>query len=45
MKAVGDILLNYDDDRLVPMFGFGAKPKFPKLKSTKANHCFPLTGT
>ena len=29
MQAVGQILLDYDDDKLVPMYGFGAKPKFP----------------
>jgi len=42
--AVGSILLNYDDDRLVPMYGFGAKPKFPNLFSKQTQHCFSLTG-
>ena len=27
LNAVGDILLNYDTDKLVPMFGFGGKIK------------------
>jgi len=42
--AVGSILLNYDDDRLVPMYGFGAKPRFPNLSSKQTQHCFSLTG-
>jgi len=33
MWAVGDILLNYDDDKLVPMYGFGAKPKYQNYNS------------
>ena len=27
LNAVGEILLNYDTDKLVPMFGFGGKIK------------------
>lgn len=34
IKAVGDILLKYDSDKLVPVFGFGAK--FDGV----VNHCF-----
>ena len=44
MKAVGEILLDYDDDKKVPMFGFGAKPLFPNMYTKKVMHCFPLTG-
>jgi hypothetical protein len=44
MQAVGQILLDYDDDKQVPMYGFGAKPKFPNMQSRIASHCFPLTG-
>lgn len=29
IKAVGQILINYDSDKLVPMYGFGGIPKFP----------------
>lgn len=32
LRAIGDILLNYDSDKIIPCFGFGAKPKFPGLK-------------
>ncbi len=31
MKSVGEILLNYDHDKKVPMYGFGGKPKMPNL--------------
>lgn len=44
LRAVADILLNYDFDKLVPAFGFGAKPHFPNLYQNVANHCFPLSG-
>jgi len=32
-------LINYDYDKLVPVFGFGGKPR---LISSKTEHCFPL---
>lgn len=32
IRAVGEILLNYDSDKLIPAFGFGAKPKYPNFK-------------
>lgn len=44
LRAVADILLNYDSDKLVPAFGFGAKPHFPNLYQNVASHCFPLSG-
>ena len=44
IKAVGDILINYDYDKLVPVYGFGGKPKMPTLRSSEALHCFPLNG-
>mmetsp|Transcript_29695 Transcript_29695/g.27159 ORF Transcript_29695/g.27159 Transcript_29695/m.27159 type:complete len:337 (+) Transcript_29695:175-1185(+) len=31
IRGVCDILLNYDYDKKVPMFGFGGKPKFPQF--------------
>ena len=43
--AVGNILLNYDYDKMIPAFGFGAKPKYPQLQSNTVNHCFPLSGS
>ncbi|CAI2361935.1 unnamed protein product [Moneuplotes crassus] len=38
---VGKILLNFDNDKQVPMFGFGAViPKY----STQVSHCFAMNG-
>lgn len=34
--SVGEILLNYDSDKQVPLYGFGAKI------NGQINHCFPL---
>lgn len=42
--AVGSILLNYDYDKMIPAFGFGAKPRFPNLQRNSVDHCFPLSG-
>lgn len=39
-----EILLNYDYHKRIPMYGFGAKPKFPKYNSEDTQHCFSLTG-
>lgn len=38
IKAVGEILINYDHDKIVPSFGFGGSFK------DKLSHCFPLSG-
>lgn len=32
LKQIGDILLNYDSDKSIPCFGFGAKPKYPDFQ-------------
>jgi hypothetical protein len=45
IKGVCDILLNYDFDKKIPMFGFGGKPKFPNLASQAVSHCFSMTGS
>lgn len=43
LEAVSNILLDYDYDKLVPCFGFGAKLKHPKMETfNKVHHCFPL---
>jgi hypothetical protein len=43
MSEILDILLEYDYDKLVPCFGFGAQVKHPKLDTMgKVHHCFPL---
>ncbi len=38
------ILLDYDYDKLVPIYGFGAKCHYPNFKTGTVNHCFPLNG-
>ena len=44
IESVGQILLNYDSDKKIPAFGFGANLKFPQMQSSTASHCFPLSG-
>ena len=44
IDAVSRILLDYDSDKRIPAFGFGAKPRYPNFNSSKASHCFPLSG-
>ncbi len=45
MSEVLDILLDYDYDKLVPCFGFGAKVNHPKMKTNNhVHHCFPING-
>mmetsp|Transcript_14602 Transcript_14602/g.16138 ORF Transcript_14602/g.16138 Transcript_14602/m.16138 type:complete len:293 (-) Transcript_14602:72-950(-) len=39
LTAVGDILLHYDQNKLVPMYGFGARMKGRGLD---VHHCFPM---
>lgn len=43
IKAIWDIVENYDSDKKIPAFGFGAKPHFPNINQNTANHCFPLS--
>ena len=38
IMAITQILMNYDSDKRIPAFGFGAK-----LKNAPVNHCFPLS--
>lgn len=42
IQAVAQILLNYDSDKRIPAFGFGADLRFPKMHGL--THCFPLSG-
>ena len=44
LVEVCDILLNYDFDKRVPVYGFGGKPNFPNYAKPNADHCFPCTG-
>jgi hypothetical protein len=45
IMAIGNILLNYDSDKLIPAFGFGAKIRFPQMRTNGVTHCFPLSGS
>lgn len=37
--------MDYDSDKLVPVYGFGAKVSMPTFQSyNKVHHCFPLNG-
>lgn len=42
LKSIWDIIENYDTDKKIPAFGFGAKPHFPNINSNQAIHCFPI---
>jgi copine 1/2/3 len=41
IRAVGEILMEYDDDKMVPAFGFGAQ--LPNQATV--SHCFHLNGS
>lgn len=39
-------MLDYDTDKLVPCFGFGAKVNMPSFNTyNKVHHCFPINGS
>lgn len=40
IESVSEILLHYDHDKRVPLYGFGGIPRF----SHSNKHCFALTG-
>lgn len=42
MKIIGENLENYDSDRRMPLYGFGAIPKQDRRQN--ASHCFALNG-
>jgi Copine len=44
--SVGNILLHYDTDKMVPVYGFGARTNFPNssLPKNKTLHFFPCSG-
>lgn len=45
LYQVSKILLDYDYDKLVPVYGFGAKVNMPTYQTDrKVHHCFPLNG-
>lgn len=41
---VGEVLLDYDEDKMVPLYGFGADLKYPDMKTVGVCHSFPCTG-
>lgn len=44
IQSVGSVLLNYDTDKIVPVYGFGAKTQFPQLYNPQVCHFFPCSG-
>lgn len=42
INMVGSVMLQYDFDQRVPLFGFGGIPSF--MGETVVDHCFPLNG-
>lgn len=45
ITSVCGILMNYDNDRKIPMYGFGCKPKFKNFDTNgKVSHFFPCSG-
>ena len=37
--------MDYDADKLVPTYGFGAKVRFDSFNTNeKTHHCFPING-
>jgi hypothetical protein len=44
ITSIAGILVNYDSDKKIPCFGFGASPKFEGMFSSNVSHCFPLSG-
>ena len=41
---ISNIVLAYHHSKFVPIYGFGAKPCYPKLEEYGVSQCFPLTG-
>ncbi|EGR26899.1 hypothetical protein IMG5_205790 [Ichthyophthirius multifiliis] len=44
LTNVCDLLLDYDNDKKIQMFGFGGVPKFPNYTRYDTENIFPLTG-
>lgn len=42
IRSVGEILHQYDSDKVYPFYGFGGAPTF--MGSEQVSHCFPLNG-
>jgi hypothetical protein len=44
ISSITQILMNYDSDKRIPSFGFGAKTKFGGGSWSPVSHCFVLSG-
>ncbi|CAK55659.1 unnamed protein product (macronuclear) [Paramecium tetraurelia] len=44
LSQVAEILLNYDFDKKVPVYGFGGIPSLPNYHKGSTDDCFPLNG-
>ena len=45
LQEVANIVMDYDADKLVPTYGFGAKVRMPNFHTgVSVHHCFPLNG-
>lgn len=44
IAAITQILMNYDSDKRIPAFGFGAKTNFGGQGLSPVSHCFVLSG-
>ncbi|CAD8081247.1 unnamed protein product [Paramecium sonneborni] len=42
ITSVVEILIHYDYDKKVPIYGFGCKPKLKNINSNQTQHIFPL---
>ena len=39
IRSVASVLVPYDSDQMIPVFGFGAR-----MRDGSVSHCFPLNG-
>lgn len=44
ITSVCSILLNYDYDKMIQTYGFGAKTRFPQMAMNQTSHFFPCSG-
>lgn len=44
MKYLGGVIMSYDFDKKVNLYGFGGVPKLPNYTKPYAEDCFPLNG-
>lgn len=44
IKSVCEIVMNYDHDQSVAVYGLGGKPHYPLMDTDSVSHCFPCNG-